>query len=194
MLDKVQCPFNACHLIDDATFESHVLTCPSSGNVQRHQYTFEPSTELGTVSLEAVKKLHVPIMKDWIEENVPTYDPWKNTQDRNIIRCLIGGTKSERKKFKLAERKRLTKLKGWNSWRSNLHRNFKRKPTWDISKLSATLKMLSLDEINALLKSIDMSKLYISENIVMRGKQLQGFIEQTLARKFAELVMYHLRK
>lgn len=48
-------------------FQSHVINCASSGNIRRHQYSFESSRELGTVPLEVVAKLSVPIMEDWDE-------------------------------------------------------------------------------------------------------------------------------
>lgn len=45
-----------------------------------------------------------------LKENVATYDPWKSTEDRNIIQSLVGGTKAERKQFSLTERQRIQNL------------------------------------------------------------------------------------
>lgn len=61
-----------------------------------------------------------------LKENVPAYDPWKSTEKREIIRCLIGGSKTTKMKFKLAERQRIMNLQKENSCNLNLKNNFVR--------------------------------------------------------------------
>lgn len=87
-------------------------------------YNFEPKNEIGSVPLKTVKELSVPLMQDWKEENVEVYNPWQSTEKRNIIRCLLGATKSQRKLFKLTERRRLENLEKLGILDSNLTNNF----------------------------------------------------------------------
>lgn len=58
-----------------------------------------------------------------LKENVATYDPWKSTEDR-IIRSLVGGTKAERKQFRLAERQRIQNLEKRGILNSNQKTSF----------------------------------------------------------------------
>ncbi|CAL7951085.1 unnamed protein product [Xylocopa violacea] len=173
-------------------------TCTSSGTIKNEQYNFEPSRQLGTVPLKTLNNLCVSAMKDWKEENLPTYDPWKNTENRNIIRYLIGATKAKKKKFKLAERQRILKLESKLS--PNPKRNFKRKRQpklrKDIAHLIQNLRWLSLEDFDTLLKSIDISKLFIDdnkENHILKEMHAAEVIEKTLVEKFRDLVLCHLK-
>ncbi|CAK9813350.1 Gametocyte-specific factor 1 [Anthophora quadrimaculata] len=163
---KVQCPFDAFHVVDEDYLKQHILNCASSGNVRREQYSFEPNIQLGSVSLETVKNLSVPVMQDWKEENIGTYDPWRNTETKNIIRSLTGLTKSQKKLFKLAERRRMCNLKSIGVSVSNQQPHFKHQASnycINIAYLAKNFKKLSLDDIDVLLQSIDISKLVISD-------------------------------
>ncbi|XP_043793113.1 uncharacterized protein LOC122715199 [Apis laboriosa] len=147
----------------------------------RKQYNFDSSSQLGTVPLETVQDLHVPTTQDWQEENVPTYDPWKSTEKKDIIRCLIGGTKTTKKKFKLAERQRILNIQQENT--CDMRNNFKHKYyNLTISQLIKNLRKLNLNDIDTLIKNIDMSKLFISENnkknIFIEEKYTQGTIDK----------------
>ncbi|XP_017757404.1 PREDICTED: uncharacterized protein LOC108548793, partial [Eufriesea mexicana] len=149
---------------------------------------------LGSVPLETVKNLSVPIMKDWEEEDVATYEPWKSTEKRNIIRCLMGGTKSQRKEFKIAERKRIQNLQKKDTWHSSTRNNFKhkirkRKPT-TVSQLTKNLERLNIENIDILLKSIDISKLVISEN----NKKDTFMGKKVLTQKIKKLLLHHIKK
>ncbi|CAK9822729.1 Gametocyte-specific factor 1 [Anthophora retusa] len=163
---KVQCPFDAFHVVDEDYLKQHILNCASSGNVRREQYSFEPNIQLGSVSLETVKNLSVPVMQDWKEENLETYDPWRNTETKNIIRSLTRLTKSQKKLFKLSERRRMCNFESIGISVSNQQPHFKHKASnycINISYLAKNLKRLSLDDIDVLLESIDISKLVISD-------------------------------
>lgn len=61
-----------------------------------------------------------------LKENVPAYDPWKVTEKKDIIRCLIGGSKTTKKKFILAEQQRISNLHKDSSCNSNSKNNFVR--------------------------------------------------------------------
>ncbi|XP_061930898.1 uncharacterized protein LOC107994395 [Apis cerana] len=162
----------------------------------KKKYTFDSSTQLGTVPLESVENLCSPTVEDWKEENVPAYDPWKSTEKRDIIRCLIGGSKTTKMKFKLAERQRIMNLQKENSCNLNLKNNFKHKI--NVSQLIKNLRKLNLNDIDTLIKNIDMSKLFISENIkkntFIEEKYTQGSIDKMLIYKFKELMLNHLQK
>ncbi|OAD56833.1 hypothetical protein WN48_02358 [Eufriesea mexicana] len=64
--EKVQCPFEAHGITEKLYFKNHVLNHASSGN-DVEQYNFVLAPQLGSVPLETVKNLSVPIMKDWEE-------------------------------------------------------------------------------------------------------------------------------
>ncbi|XP_003705216.2 uncharacterized protein LOC100875080 [Megachile rotundata] len=163
---KKRCPFDALHLIDEGHFEHHLLNCVSNTNVKAEPSDLKLKYELGTVPLEEVTALPVSVMEDWQEENLGTYDPWRSTEKRDIIRCLYGGTKSQRKLYKLCERKRLENLEVLGIIKSNLTNNFKhtklRRPL-TYPQFLLKLKRLALDDFDTLLKSADVSKLLISD-------------------------------
>ncbi|KAG6800995.1 hypothetical protein HZU73_03733 [Apis mellifera caucasica] len=172
----------------------------SSALIKKHknkkQYTFDSSSQLGTVPLESVENLYVPTIEDWKEENVPAYDPWKVTEKKDIIRCLIGGSKTTKKKFILAEQQRISNLHKDSSCNSNSKNNFKHKV--NISQLIKNLRKLNLNDIDILIKNIDMSKLFISENnkknTFIEEKYTQGTIDKILIYKFKKLMLNHLQK
>lgn len=162
---KKQCPFDALHLTDEKYSEHHFLNCESNTNADAELSNLE-STQLGSVPLEKVIKLSAPLMEDWQEENLETYDPWKNTEKRNIIRCLLGGTKSQRKLSKLNERKRIKNLEMLGIINSNLTNNFKHNKSRrcvTFPQFLLQLKRLTLTDFNTLLKTVDISKLFISD-------------------------------
>ena len=179
---KIRCPFDAFHIIEGTEFESHVMNCASSGNMRTHQYSFESSRKLGTIPMELVAKLSVPIMEDWEEENLETYDPWESTKERSIIRCIIGGTKSFRKKFRLAERERIRGIEGKDIIKSDLSKCLKQKQKSyvNISHLVQNMRRLYVNDFDTLLKTIDLNKLRISDidNTSNKGKCMSEIIEK----------------
>ncbi|XP_050590095.1 uncharacterized protein LOC126921997 isoform X2 [Bombus affinis] len=107
---KIKYP-NKCDKIDKVLLKDRMLNNTRSEKVKRQRNNSKvPCRIISVVSLETVKNLCVPIMKDWKEENVATYDPWKSIKDRNIIQSLVGGTKAEKKQFRLAEQQRIQNL------------------------------------------------------------------------------------
>ncbi|XP_031833496.1 uncharacterized protein LOC116427373 isoform X2 [Nomia melanderi] len=179
--------------------EKHIINCASSGNIRRFMYNLEPSCELGTVPLESVRNLSVPIMKDWIEEPVETYDPWKSTENRNVIRCKIGGSKSQKKQYRLAERKRIETILRENAFKPKLATRHKPKMTKqcsNISQLIQSLKRLSVEDFDALLESFNFSNLYISDikDTLNKRKCISQVINTTLATKFKDMLLYRLKE
>ncbi|XP_078035987.1 uncharacterized protein LOC144469491 isoform X2 [Augochlora pura] len=196
---KVCCPFNAFHIINEAIFEEHVKNCSSSGNVRTHLYSFESTKQLGTMPLEAVALLTVPIMEDWKEEGLETYDPWKNTERRDITRCKSGGTRTQKKHYKLAERNRLSMLKRKNIFKPHVRqaacvRHKPLKEYFSVSELISNLRRMSLLDFDVLLKSADLSNLHISNNNKFKEyRYMSQFIEGILAQKIEELVLHCIK-
>ncbi|XP_076758775.1 uncharacterized protein LOC143428039 [Xylocopa sonorina] len=197
---KEQFSFNAFPVIDQASIKSQE-TCTTDETIKNEQHDLKPSRKLGTVPLETVNSLCVSIMKDWKEENVPTYDPWKNTENRNIIRCLIGATKAEKVKFKLAERQRILKLKNKHLLSANSRRKFKRKCKLKMSRnimyLTQDLRRLNLEDFDTLLQSIDIKRLCIGDDKenkkVSKQIHVAEVVDKTLVEKFTDLMLYQLK-
>lgn len=180
---KKQCPFDALHLIDEGSFEHHLLNCVSNTNADAEQSNIQAKYELGTVPLGVVTAHPVSLMEDWQEENLGTYDPWRSTEKRDIIRCLYGGTKSQKKLFKLGERRRLENLEVLGIINSNLsnkfkHTNSRKHVTYPQFLLK--LKRLTIEDFDTLMKSADISKLFISDvnNIINIKKSISEIGEE----------------
>ncbi|XP_076235258.1 uncharacterized protein LOC143179783 [Calliopsis andreniformis] len=196
---KLHCPFDVFHLVDEIYLESHIENCASSGNIKSSQYDLEPEYEVGTVPLEVVKNLTVPVMTDWNEEYTKPYDPWESTKDRNITRCVIGGSKSFKKKFKLAERKRIKELERKKVVASNRTKCMKhemQEKYVNVSSLVHKMSRLYLEDFDTLLQSIDFSKLCITDinKTFSKEKCTSEIIEKVLVQKFKKLLLYHLHK
>ncbi|XP_076637575.1 uncharacterized protein LOC143349864 isoform X2 [Colletes latitarsis] len=162
---KIRCPFDALHMIDKIYFEAHISNCASSSKMRKCQRSYTQQHQLGTVTLETVKYLSAPKMKNWSEEHVETYDPWKSTETRNIIRCMVG-SRLIKKQFKFAERRRMQALCQVEKISRNLRKCFKRrtlKKYINISQLVKNMRRLYLEDFDSLLNSTDISKLCISD-------------------------------
>ncbi|XP_076657636.1 uncharacterized protein LOC143361828 [Halictus rubicundus] len=195
---KVSCPFNAFHVIEEETFKSHVDDCRSNGNVKSFLHNLEPQRNVGIVPLEATRDLKVGIMKDWEEEDVETYDPWKSTETKDIIRCISGGSKAQKRAFKLAERKRLESIRKKNKFQLQQRVSSVKNPLKEytnISQLVRNLQRMSLENFDTLLESIDMSSLRISKiNNFQQYKYISHLAEGMLTQKLKELVLYCMKK
>ncbi|XP_031833502.1 uncharacterized protein LOC116427373 isoform X5 [Nomia melanderi] len=133
------------------------------------------------------------------EEPVETYDPWKSTENRNVIRCKIGGSKSQKKQYRLAERKRIETILRENAFKPKLATRHKPKMTKqcsNISQLIQSLKRLSVEDFDALLESFNFSNLYISDikDTLNKRKCISQVINTTLATKFKDMLLYRLKE
>lgn len=74
--------------------------CPSRANVICEQYVLgQDEQDIGIISLEDACNVQPNISnEDWSGNN-PTYNPVKQTEDKNIIRLPIAMSKSEKKNF-----------------------------------------------------------------------------------------------
>ncbi|KZC06231.1 hypothetical protein WN55_10140 [Dufourea novaeangliae] len=131
------------------------------------------------------------------KEPVETYDPWKHTETRSIIRSMPGGSKSKKKEFKVAERKRLQALETVNTFKPTLTTQFKHKEvrkSTNILELIKKMRRLSLDEFDILLQSIDISKLLISDIEDSKERCMSEVVEKMLVQKLKELMLHCLKK
>ncbi|XP_071869497.1 uncharacterized protein isoform X3 [Bombus fervidus] len=198
---KIKYP-NKCDKID----KDRMLNNTRSEKVKRQRNNSKvPCRIISVVSLEIIKNLCVPIMEDWKEENVATYDPWKSTEDRNIIRSLVGSTKAERKQSRFAERQRIQNLEKRSILNSNQKTNFiykTSKKVVDITQVLDDLKRLYLNNFEdtdiSTLENININKLSISnidkKNTCVGKDDKAGVIEQELVQKFKKLMLYHFTK
>ncbi|XP_060826582.1 uncharacterized protein LOC132912823 isoform X2 [Bombus pascuorum] len=202
---KIKYP-NKCDKIDKVLLKDRMLNNTRSEKVKRQRNNFQvPCRIISIVSLETIKNLCVPIMEDWKEENVATYDPWKSIEDRNIIRSLVGGTKAERKQSRLAERQRIQNFEERSMLNSNQKTSFvykTSKKVVDITQVVDDLKRLYLNNFKDIdistLQNININKLSISnidkKNTCVGKDDKAGVIEQELVQKFKKLMLYHFTK
>ncbi|XP_033345093.1 uncharacterized protein LOC117231104 [Bombus vosnesenskii] len=196
---KIKYP-NKCDKIDKVLLKDRMLNNTRSEKVKRQRNNSKvPCRIISIVSLETIKNLCVPIMEDWKEENLATYVSWKSTEDRNIIQSLVGGTKAERKQYRLAERQGIQNLEKRGILNSNKKISFK---VVDITQVVYDLKRLYLNnfkniDINTL-ENIDINKLSISnidkKNTSVGKDDKAGVIEQELVQKFKKLMLCHFTK
>ncbi|XP_043255173.1 uncharacterized protein LOC122398969 [Colletes gigas] len=194
---KIRCPFDTLHMIDKIYFEAHISNCASSSKMRKCQYSYTQQHRPGTVTLETVKYLSAPVMKNWSKEHVETYDPWKSTETRNVVRCIVG-SRLIKKQFKYAERKRIQALCRQDKISRNLRKCFKRntmKKCINISQLVQNMKRLYVEDFDSLLNSIDISKLYISDVNSSLDKRRCAPVdsEKILVKKLKELMLCRLR-
>lgn len=94
--------------------------CPSRANVICEQYVLgQDEQDIGIISLEDACNVQPNISnEDWSGNN-PTYNPVKQTEDKNIIRLPIAMSKSEKKEFRQFERDRILFLENNNNISNN---------------------------------------------------------------------------
>jgi len=108
--DKVTCPFNSTHLIEKKALNHHVENCPDRASFDLYKYKIDtkPYRDLTEVDVEPsepeIESLDLEPQEDWSDYNVPTYNPEKYCNNARILRTKIGGTPSEKKAFKEAQR------------------------------------------------------------------------------------------
>ncbi|KAF7991970.1 hypothetical protein HCN44_010771 [Aphidius gifuensis] len=118
MSKKSKCPYNITHIVDTIVFPHHLETCPDAKSVHEYAYTTDEKPLAGILSLETIMKERKNIDfgdENWDTKRVgPGYDPSKTIEDKSVFRHLAVASKSERKAFREAERKRHAKLEVTN--------------------------------------------------------------------------------
>lgn len=104
--NKVECPLDKSHIVDRDQLRKHIETCPSLGNLI--------NMDTGHVTQEKDVVLDTyRSTENWEEEpEVPPYNPMEASASKQVIRCIPGLSKSEKKKFRDSERMRIANLKG----------------------------------------------------------------------------------
>ncbi|XP_023294785.2 gametocyte-specific factor 1 homolog [Lucilia cuprina] len=134
----IVCPFNVTHRVNKVELEWHVSTCPDRQNFEnfRHQdapivglsstinLTFCGSAAVGnatslfnntyntvatTNNIKGGEYIESSESWDDLPEH-PSYNPNEYIEKAEVLRLPVGMTPSERKAFRLAERKRLQSL------------------------------------------------------------------------------------
>ncbi|KAL6431380.1 hypothetical protein ACFW04_007188 [Cataglyphis niger] len=102
--NKVECPLDRSHIVDCDHLKEHIATCPSLGKLI--------DVDTGHVKQERdITDTHRST-ENWEEEpEVPSYNPMEMSANKKVIRCMPGLSKSEKKKFRDSERKRIANLK-----------------------------------------------------------------------------------
>ncbi|XP_015113049.1 uncharacterized protein LOC107038467 [Diachasma alloeum] len=113
--DKWLCPYNAVHIVDKVNFQDHVADCPDYREVQSFTYKTDNRELVGILSVDQVNKVHNETVDDgednWDNNTHPyTYDPWRASENKNIVRVLIGAPGRQRREFRQQERRRIAQL------------------------------------------------------------------------------------
>ncbi|CAL1679088.1 unnamed protein product [Lasius platythorax] len=110
--NKVECPLNKSHIVDHDHLREHIATCPSLGNL------VDVNTGHVKQETDIVVDSYRPL-ENWDEEpEVRSYNPMEASANKQVMRCMPGLSKSERKKFRDNERMRIANLKGVNTART----------------------------------------------------------------------------
>ncbi|XP_055712715.1 gametocyte-specific factor 1 homolog [Phlebotomus papatasi] len=109
-LNKVQCPFNATHLINEPERQHHVENCPDRVIVDKFRMPVVDSVQAlqRADNIKMIPQNPLDDEEDW-DNDAPTqaYDPQKYCEANNIIRQCHGMQPSERKAFRKQEHLRL---------------------------------------------------------------------------------------
>lgn len=110
--NKVECPLDRRHIVDRDHLKEHIATCPSLGKLI--------DVDTGHVKQEEDLINTQRSDENWEEEpEVPPYNPMEMSANKKVIRCVPGLSKSEKKRFRDSERKRIANLKeGINTTRT----------------------------------------------------------------------------
>ncbi|KAG5865836.1 hypothetical protein JTB14_032848 [Gonioctena quinquepunctata] len=99
----VECDFNVNHKIPEPERQYHHSICPDRQKIEISIYQ-----EAGSdINKFPVHNLHVPTDESWDDVNVPTYDPQKYCESKDILRHIDVESAAKRRDFRVAERKRL---------------------------------------------------------------------------------------
>ncbi|KYN37713.1 hypothetical protein ALC56_07912 [Trachymyrmex septentrionalis] len=107
--NMVECPLNKTHIVDQNFLREHIEMCSSIGR----------AADMDIKNIE-VRDPDPPgslyLNENWEEDpEVPPYDPMEVSAKKSVIRCVSGLSKSEKKKFRDNERRRIANLRGFHS-------------------------------------------------------------------------------
>nr|CAH7738947.1 unnamed protein product [Callosobruchus chinensis] len=99
----VECDFNMLHKIPEPELRYHHDNCPDRKKIEVTVYQEEGMD----MNKYPIKSEAVPTEESWDDLNVPTYDPKKHCETKNVIRHLDVASASKRREFRMQERKRI---------------------------------------------------------------------------------------
>nr|CAI5835180.1 unnamed protein product [Callosobruchus analis] len=84
-------------------FQYHHDNCPDRKKIEVTVYQEEGAD----LNKYPIKTEAVPTEESWDDLNVPTYDPKKHCETKNVIRHLDVASAAKRREFRMQERKRI---------------------------------------------------------------------------------------
>lgn len=106
--NKVECPLDKSHIVDQEHLKEHIATCPSLGNL------IDMSAGYNKKENDIIMDKHMS-SENWDEEpEVQSYNPMEASASKQVIRCISGMSKAEKRKFRKNERMRVENLKAIN--------------------------------------------------------------------------------
>nr|XP_023017012.1 gametocyte-specific factor 1 homolog [Leptinotarsa decemlineata] len=103
---KVACDFNVNHIIDERDRRNHHAICPD-----RREMEMAVHCEAGPQNNRfPIPEINVPQGESWDDSNYETYDPKKRCEKLQIVRQVVLESASKKKRFKMAERMKMTQL------------------------------------------------------------------------------------
>ncbi|XP_017463390.1 PREDICTED: gametocyte-specific factor 1 homolog [Rhagoletis zephyria] len=117
-VQKVTCPFNVTHILNQPELDWHVKTCPERASFENFKHQQEvvaantSDASCASTSTASVAEQETEYVLE-TEENwddlppTPSYDPKKYAANAQVLRTLQGHSKSVKKQFRAKERLRL---------------------------------------------------------------------------------------
>ncbi|XP_055383210.1 gametocyte-specific factor 1 homolog [Condylostylus longicornis] len=108
--EKSTCPFNTTHLINKKEFSYHVEICPDRASFDLYKYKIDsrPYSSENENFDENMDEPNSTIdeqpVEDWSNDNVPSYNPQQYCNKLPLLRTKVGGTPSEKRAFREAQR------------------------------------------------------------------------------------------
>nr|CAI5835179.1 unnamed protein product [Callosobruchus analis] len=99
----VECDFNMLHKVPEPELRYHHDNCPDRKKIEVTVYQEEGAD----LNKYPIKTEAVPTEESWDDLNVPTYDPKKHCETKNVIRHLDVASAAKRREFRMQERKRI---------------------------------------------------------------------------------------
>ncbi|EZA55886.1 hypothetical protein DMN91_011320 [Ooceraea biroi] len=109
--NKATCPLDSTHIVDKDRLKEHIATCSEGLRKLVQDVDIEGSQGATSSTVTADHRdSHFP-SEDWNKDpEVPTYDAMAKSAEYKVIRCVSGLSKSEKRKFRESERKRMANL------------------------------------------------------------------------------------
>ena len=113
--DVKVCSFNASHHVPTKDLKEHERNCPDAMRFLSYQMKYEVriiSKPPVAPAVDVYKRIHGDDDEDWDAEATikESYNPYKMTASKQVLRKIEGATESERREFRDQEKRRLDDL------------------------------------------------------------------------------------